>query len=152
MAKCNVNFPTEICGSLASLEAKTDAVIFEALQAGGNVALDAIKAKLSDVVGKNIKHESRSTGELKASLGLTQPRISYNGVCNIKVGFSEPRRNQISSNGKRKYREQTNAMIATVLEYGRSGQSHKPFLKPALKACKDKVVAAMGEVFDKELK
>jgi hypothetical protein len=41
----------------------------------------------------------------------------------VKIGFKEPRRNG-----------ESNAKIANIIEYGKSGQPPKPFLKPARSA------------------
>ena len=150
MAKCTVNFPDELCAELTTLAARTDEVIFSAREAGGEVALDAVRGKLKNSIGKG--ESSQSTGELQAALGLTKPRVARNGICNIKVGFDEPRSYQNPPKRKRSYNERTNAMIANVLEYGKHNQPPRPFLKPAKAACRERVISAMREVFDKELK
>ena len=58
----------------------------------------------------------------------------------MKVGFAEPR-----SDGR------SNAMIANVLEYGKSGQPAKPFLKPARTASRAPCIAAMKQKFEQEV-
>lgn len=87
-----------------------------------------------------IKSESRSTGELERSLGLSPVMVDKNGNPDIKVGFSEPR-----SDGS------SNAKIANILEYGTSTQQAKPFLKPAKSAVKKQCVDAMKSAFEKEV-
>lgn len=59
---------------------------------------------------------------------------------NVKVGFAEPR-----SDGR------SNAMIANVLEYGKSGQPAKPFLKPARTASRAPCIEAMKRTFEQEV-
>src|SRR5699024_11936873 len=56
-----------------------------------------------------------------------------NGDFNVKVGFSEPR-----SDGD------SNAKIATILEYGKSGQPAKPFLKPARSSSRNACINEIG--------
>ena len=99
-----------------------------------------VKSNLQAVIGSGTKEESRSTGELISALGVSSARQDKDGNFNVKVGFSEPR-----TDGK------SNAMIAGVLEYGKSGQSPKPFLKPAKSASKSACVDAMIAAFEKEV-
>lgn len=74
------------------------------------------------------------------ALGESPVGLDKNGNHNIKVGFREGR-----TDGA------TNALIANVLEYGKSGQPPKPFLKPAVSVTKREVVAVMEETFDREV-
>jgi len=87
-----------------------------------------------------LKEESRSTGELVSALGVSSAKQDRDGNFNVKVGFSEPR-----PDGK------SNAMIAGVLEYGKSGQPPKPFLKPAKSASKNACINAMISALEKEV-
>ena len=63
-----------------------------------------------------------------------------NGDFNVKVGFSEPR-----SDGD------SNAKIATILEYGKSGQPAKPFLKPAQSSSRNACISTMKAMLDEEV-
>jgi len=103
--------------------------------------LNKVRANLKSVIGKNTKYVSRSTGELADALGLSPAKQDKDGNFNVKVGFAEPRSNG-SSNGK----------IANIIEYGKSGQPPKPFLKPAKtsskKACIDIMQAKLKEKLD----
>ena len=125
---------------LSRLGEKTDEIIPKVLEAGGEVVEAKVKSNLQAVIGSGTKEESRSTGELLSALGVSSARQDKDGNFNVKVGFSEPR-----SDGK------SNAMIAGVLEYGKSGQSPKPFLKPAKSASKSACVDAMIAAFEKEV-
>ena len=58
----------------------------------------------------------------------------------MKVGFSEPR-----SDGE------SNAKIATILEYGKSGQPARPFLKPAKSSSKNACIEAMKAKLESEV-
>jgi len=103
-------------------------------------ALQTVRSKLNDSIGRGNKTNSRSTGELAAALGVSPARIDRNGNANVKIGFKEPR-----SGGK------SNAMIANVLEYGKHGQPPRPFLKPAKAASRASVITAMEQKLDEEL-
>ena len=96
---------------------------------------------MQGVIGKQTKTESRSTGELLESLGTTPSKIDREGNYNVKIGFSEPRKDG-SSNSK----------IANILEYGRSNQAAKPFLKPEKTSSRKECLDAMQEQFQRELK
>ena len=140
MAKAAFKMPEDFLLKLSRLGEKTDEIIPKVLEAGGEVVEAKVKSNLQAVIGSSTKEESRSTGELLSALGVSSARQDKDGNFNVKVGFSEPR-----TDGK------SNAMIAGVLEYGKSGQSPKPFLKPAKSASKSACVDAMIAAFEKEV-
>ena len=140
MAKAAFKMPEDFLQKLSRLGEKTDEIIPKVLEAGGEVVEAKVKSNLQAVIGSGTKEESRSTGELISALGVSSARQDKDGNFNVKVGFSEPR-----TDGK------SNAMIAGVLEYGKSGQSPKPFLKAAKSASKSACVDAMIAAFEKEV-
>ena len=141
MAKVDIQLPDDFQQKLSRLGSDFDPVAEKVLEAGGKVVLAKVKEKLSAVVGKDTKYESRSTGELESALGLSPAKLDRSGGHNIKVGFSEPR----SDGG-------SNAKLANILEYGKHGQPAKPFLKPAKSASRKETVAAMQQAFEEEVK
>ena len=140
MAKVDVKMPEEFLLKLSRLGSGTDAVAEKVLEAGGQVVLSRVKANLSAVIGSGTKYDSRSTGELEASLGLSPVKADRDGNHNIKIGFSEPR-----SDGS------SNAKIANILEYGKHGQPAKPFLKPAKTSFRAECVRVMTQTLDEEV-
>ena len=141
MAKVELKLPTDFEERLSRLADKTDTIIPKVLEAGGEVVLAKVKSNLSSVVGRGTKDESRSTGELERSLGLSPAKQKRDGSgWDIKVGFKEPR----SDGG-------SNAKIANIIEYGRHGQTPKPFLKPAKSASKNTAIEAMKAKFESEV-
>ncbi|AGG07310.1 phage protein, HK97, gp10 family [Dehalococcoides mccartyi BTF08] len=140
MAKAAFKMPEDFLLKLSRLGEKTDEIIPKVLEAGGDVVEAKVKSNLQAVIGSGTKEESRSTGELLSALGVSSARQDKDGNFTVKVGFSEPR-----PDGK------SNAMIAGVLEYGKSGQPPKPFLKPAKSASKSACVDAMIAAFEKEV-
>ena len=142
MAKVKVEMPEEFLRKLPLLGSKTDEIAGRVLEAGGEVVLAKVCSNLSSVIGSGTKYDSRSTGELERSLGLTPPLVDRDGNHNIKVGFAEPR-----SDGS------SNAMLANIIEYGKSGQPAKPFLKPAQtssrKACTSAMIRKLEEEVEK---
>lgn len=140
MAKVDIKMPDEFLEKLSKLGTQTDEISERVLEAGGEVVLARIRTNLSSVVGKDTKVESRSTGELERSLGMSKARVDRNGNHNIKIGFAEPR----SGGG-------SNAKIANILEYGRHGQPAKPFLKPAKSSSKSACEAAMKQKLEEEI-
>lgn len=140
MAKVDIKMPDEFLEMLSRLGEHTDEIAERVLEAGGEVVLAKIRSNLSSVVGKNTQVESRSTGELERSLGMTGVRVDRNGNHNIKIGFAEPR----SDGG-------SNAKIANILEYGRHGQPAKPFLKPAKASSKSACESAMVQQLEEEI-
>ena len=131
--------PDDFLEKLSKLGSHTDEISERVLEAGGEVVLAKIRTNLSSVVGKDTKVDSRSTGELERSLGMSRARVDRQGNHNIKIGFAEPR----SDGG-------SNAKIANILEYGRHGQPAKPFLKPAKSSSKSACEAAMKQKLEEE--
>lgn len=140
MAKAAFKMPEEFLLKLSSLGEKTDEIIPRVLKAGGEVVEEKVKSNLQGVIGKGIKGEKRSTGKLVSALGVSAAKQDKDGNFNIKIGFSEPRKG-----GK------SNAMIASILEYGKQGQPAKPFLKPAKASSKKACTFAMIEALEKEI-
>jgi len=132
--------PEDFLLKVSRLGEKTDEIIPRVLKAGGDVVEKKVKSNLQSVIGKNTKEKSRSTGELVKALGVTSAKQDKDGNFNVKVGFSEPR-----PDGN------TNAMIASVLEYGKQGQPPKPFLKSALTASKKTCIEAMAKALEQEV-
>lgn len=145
MAKFDIKMPANFLQKVSRLAEKTDEIVPKVLEAGGAVVLPKIKSNLQAVVGGNTKYKSRSTGELVNALGVTSPKQDRDGNFNVKIGFAESRKNT----GKSK--SVSNAMLASILEYGKSGQSPKPFLKPAKTATKKPCIEAMTEALEKEI-
>jgi HK97 gp10 family phage protein len=141
MAKMNVKMPDDFLQKVSRLGEKTDDIIPRVLKAGADVVMSKVKSNLQAVVGKGTKNESRSTGELVSALGISPAKVDRNGNHDIKVGFSEPRGDGGS-----------NAKIANILEYGKSGQAAKPFLSPAKSATRKPCAEAMIQALESEMK
>lgn len=92
MARVDVKMPDEFLERMSRLGSSFDSIAETVLEAGGEVVLEKTKSNLASVIGNGTKYDSRSTGELESSLGLTGVKMDRNGNFNIKVGFSEPRR------------------------------------------------------------
>lgn len=152
MAKMTVNFPDELQSKITKLGRNTDEITAKMLQAGAEVVLPKVEEGLNTAIG-NTQFESRSTGELEGSLGVSSVLIDKNGNANIKIGFREPRKKQYAAKGKRSYNEITNAMIANVLEYGKksANQPAKPFLKPAIAKTRKKCREVMQKTLEEEI-
>jgi len=140
MAKANMKLPDDFLEKLSRLGNRTDEICEEMLKAGGEVVLSKAKSNLSSVVGQGTKYKTRSTGELESALGLSDVRLDKNGNYNIKIGFAESRKDGSS-----------NAKLANIIEYGKSGQVAKPFMKPAKNSSKAKCLEVMKATFDKEV-
>ena len=140
MAKADFKMPEDFLLKLSMLGERTDEIVTKVLESGGEVVASKVRSNLSAVIGQGTKKKDRSTGELLRSLGVSPAKQDKDGNFNVKVGFSEPR----SDGG-------SNAKIANVLEYGKSGQAPKPFLKPAKSASKNECIDAMKKRFEEEV-
>lgn len=139
MAKASFKMPDDFLEKISRLGEKTDEIVPKVLMEGAKVIRRKTKSNLTSVIGKNTKTASRSTGTLASSLGVSPVRLDKDGNHDIKIGFGETRTDGIS-----------NALIANTLEYGKSGQPPKPFLKPAVSSVKREAAAVMQKTFDKE--
>lgn len=140
MAKIKAQMPDVLIAKLNRLGERTDKVCEKALKAGAEVAEKAISSNLSAVIGKGTKLPSRSTGQLQKALGVSPVKVDAKGNYDIKIGFSEPR-----SDGD------SNAKIANILEYGKSGQPPKPFLKPAKSKSRKQIMQAISNTLEREM-
>ena len=140
MAKITIKMPDDFLLKISTLAEKSDDIIPRVLEAGGDVVLEKVKSNLSAVIGSETKLKSRSTGELEAALGVSPVKKDSAGNYNLKIGFSEPR-----AGGE------SNAKIANILEYGKSGQLPKPFLKPAKAKSRKACVEAMKNKLESEI-
>jgi HK97 gp10 family phage protein len=134
MAKCTYKLPEDLLKKLSTLGSKMDEINEVVLEAGGEIVLDKVKSNLEGSLS------GESSGELVSSLGLSGVRIDRNGNSNIKIGFSEPRKDGGS-----------NAMVANVIEYGKHGQPAKPFLKPAKSSSKKQCIEVMTKKLEEEI-
>lgn len=109
-----LKLPDDLADRLSDLQKRSDMLVKKALEEGGKVVLKQAQSNLNSVVGKGTKYDSRATGELEHSLGLSP--VKENGAGrDIKVGFSEPHSGGVS-----------NAMLAALLEYGKHGRRQNP--------------------------
>ena len=140
MAKAAFKMPEEFLIKVSKLADKTDTVIPKVLKAGAEPVFKKVKSNLISVIGKNLKEKSRSTGDLSDALGVSPASLDKDGNFNVKIGFNEPRKNGVS-----------NAKIANIIEYGKSGQDPKPFLKPAKTATRNDCIEAMKQELERQM-
>lgn len=140
MAKATWKMPEDFLMKVSRLNEKTDEILPRVLEAGAEVVESKVRSNLQSVIGSGTKEPSRSTGQLLSALGTSPAIQDRDGNFNVKVGFAEPR-----SDGD------SNAKIASVLEYGKSGQPAKPFLKPAKSSSKSAAISAMKDKLEQEV-
>lgn len=106
------------------------------------MAFDSVLPRNSEsrAISLSIKLLKKYAPHVKWIISFTPAKIDRDGNYNVKVGFSEPR-----PDGR------SNAMIANVLEYGKSGQPAKPFMKPARSAARAPCIEAMKAAFEREV-
>ena len=138
MARVSIQLPMAFMDALTKIAAKTDTAIPKALEAGGKVVFEKMKANLHGAIGRDTKYKSRSTGKLLAALGVSPVKVNDEGNFDVKVGFSEGR-------------SVSNAMLANILEYGKHGQPPRPILKPTRASSSKPCIEAMQNVLNEEL-
>lgn len=140
MAKVTAQMPDDFIRKMSALGERTDEIAEEVLKAGGEVVLKKVRSNFHASVGGGTKYPSRATGELESSLGLSPAKVNKNGDYDVKIGFAEPHSGGVS-----------NAKLASIIEYGKSGQKARPFLKPAKSASKAECIEAMKAKLESEV-
>lgn len=79
MAKAAFKMPEDFLLKLSRLGEKTDEIIPNVLEAGGEIVEAKVKSNLQAVIGSGTKEESRSTGKLLSALGVSSARQDKDG-------------------------------------------------------------------------
>ena len=141
MARASFKMPDEFLEKLSRLGSKFDEIAQRVLEKGAKPVVEKAKSNLTLRIGQNIKGESKSTGDLLESLETTKPIQDKDGNWKLRVGIPTTKdRKGIS-----------NALKAAVIEYGKSGQPPKPWLKPTKRASQKACIEAMKKALDKEI-
>lgn len=140
MAKVDMKMPEDFLEKISKLNDRFDEIAPKVLEAGAEPVIAKARSNLSEVIGKGTKYKSRSTGELMASLGVTPAKQNRDGNWDIKVGIG----NSKDSKGV------SNALKAMVIEYGKSGQPAKPWLKRTRSSSRKDCINEMKAKFEKE--
>lgn len=121
---------------MQNLEGKELSIIKPAVYNGAAVVIDEVKRSLRSVVS------GEATGDLEASIGLSHME-DKNGYINTKLGFDGYDR-----------KGSPNIVKARVLESGTSKQQQrkKPFIRPALRRCRERAIAEMELTVDSQIK
>ena len=96
MGKCEIKMPEKFLLKISKLGKETDKIVGQTLKAGGDTLLKSVKSHLKTVIGKDLKHKKRSTGELVNSLGVSPDDVDKVVSSNLwknwaeKIGSNEP--------------------------------------------------------------
>ena len=134
MARVQIRLPNDFIDALDSASSLIDNSAEQVLKAGANIVETRMRSNLSAAIGSSTKQPSRSTGQLAKALGTAPVKVNSRGDYNVKVGFAENR-----DDGR------ANALIANVLEHGRSNQPARPFLAPTRSQTRRAAITAMKQ-------
>ena len=134
MARVQIRLPNDFIDALDSASSLIDNSAEQVLKAGANIVEPRMRSNLSAAIGSSTKQPSRSTGQLAKALGTAPVKVNSRGDYNVKVGFTENR-----DDGR------ANALIANVLEHGRSNQPARPFLAPTRSQTRRAAITAMKQ-------
>ena len=140
--------PTELMRQLEALEDNADGIFENMLDAGAEAVVPQVEKDLKRAITGEY-----ATGELERSLSVAKKKFK-DGTRARVISFKGVSRLQKAKNGKI-YKRKTPARlneIAAVLEYGKSDQPPRPFMRTAFNAKSDAIAAAMERVFDEETK
>lgn len=138
MARMTFKAGDEYAVKLSKLAAGSDAIAKKAIYQGAKIVADRTRLELRRVISQT--KNSKSTGDLEASLGITPIQRDENGW-NAKIGFDGYDRKGVP-----------NALKARVLESGSSRQPKRPFVRPAVNATKQKAIEVMNQTVDEEIR
>lgn len=134
MARIQIKLPNDFIDALDSASNAIDNSAEKVLKAGANIVEPRMRSNLSAAIDSSTKQPSRSTGQLAKALGTAPVKVNSRGDYNVKVGFAENR-----DDGR------ANALIANVLEHGRSNQPARPFLAPTRSQTRRAAIDAMKQ-------
>lgn len=134
MARVQIKLPNDFIDALDSASSLIENCAEQVLKAGANIVEPRMRSNLSAAIGSSTKQPSRSTGQLAKALGTAPVKVNSRGDYNVKVGFAENR-----DDGR------ANALIANVLEHGRSNQPARPFLAPTRSQTRRAAITAMKQ-------
>lgn len=134
MARVQIKLPNDFIDALDSASNILDNSAEQVLKAGANIVEPRMRSNLSAAIDSSTKQPSRSTGQLAKALGTAPVKVNSRGDYNVKVGFAENR-----DDGR------ANALIANVLEHGRSNQPARPFLAPTRSQTRRAAITAMKQ-------
>ena len=134
MARVQIKLPNDFIEALDSASSLIDNSAEQVLKAGANIVEPRMRSNLSAAIGSSTKQPSRSTGQLAKALGTAPVKVNSRGDYNVKVGFAENRDDS-----------RANALIANVLEHGRSNQPARPFLAPTRSQTRRAAITAMKQ-------
>lgn len=135
MARVQIKLPNDFIDALDSASSLIDNSAEQVLKAGANIVEPRMRSNLSAAIGSSTKQPSHSTGQLAKALGTAPVKVNSRGDYNVKVGFAENR-----DDGR------ANALIANVLEHGRSNQPARPFLAPTRSQTRRAAITAMKQI------
>ena len=149
--------PDKFMRQIKEMEQNADKAFTEMVEEGARNGCEKyVRQSLKNAIGSDPKpdkngntHPSRSTGTLLRALGVSPVKVDREGVKNAKIGFYEPR-NAKKYGGS--YSRQTNAMIANVLEYGRTGQAARPWLRPVKRKVEQEFRETAERIFEEYTK
>lgn len=127
---------------LSKLAADSEELAKKAIYVGIEVVANEIKGNLAEVLSGD------STGEMEKSFGITPITKDKDGNWNAHAGFEG-----YSGKSTEDYPKGTpNQLKARVLESGSSKQKKRPFVRPAIRSSRAKVLMKMNEVLEREMK
>lgn len=126
---------TEYLQSLRKLEKGGKGIVKMSVYDGAGLLADEIRARLE----ANIKHPDKSTGALIESMGIADMR-DKGGEISTKIGFYGYDDRGVPNHIK-----------AAVMESGRTGVKKRPFIRPAVKAVKERAIDAMDKRLNEEI-
>ena len=141
VARGSYKMPDEFLEKLSRLNKRFDEIAPRVLEKGAEPVVEKAKDKLSLRIGQDTKEDSKSTGELLKSIETTKPVQDKDGNWKLRVGIPTTK----DSKGV------SNALKAAVIEYGKSGQPPKPWLKPTKRASRKACIEALKKALDKEI-
>ncbi len=141
MARASFKMPEDFLEKLSRLNDRFDDIAPKVLKAGAKPVFDQARRNLKSRIGEGTKYSSQSSGELLDSLEITEPVLDKNDNWRVRVGAQAT----LDSEGV------SNALKAAVMEYGKSGQPPKPWLKPTKSKTKKACIEKMRKTLDEEI-
>lgn len=158
MARVTVLKDASISDKLKKLSGRTAEIAKKAIYAGAEILTDEVRKNLDNLPEEQFRFLSEGEKfngvppeqkkDLQDSLGVTPIRQDKSGDWNAKIGFDGYGRYPT----KKYPKGVPNNLIARAVESGSSVRQPTPFVRPAIRAKKKEVLAAMQAAVDEEIR
>ena len=143
MAEFELNFPENFMGSM--LSCNTEDMVKEMIDEASPILVESMKKEMKSV----IQHDGDS--DMVNSVIASKAKKAKNGAYISFIGPKGSSKNSYYADSKKKRSYPvSNVLKAIWLNYGRKGQSARPFLTKATNSATNRVIEKMQDIYNRK--